>query len=177
MSIGFTEAWLGGKTVDLGFSHEFFCWHPPTSRARSGCEAGAYAQVPPPSGPIVSPIWDIVPLGFTPPQATLHCPKPGHCIGQPGTIDLSRVASGDSNSVFPAHSQILVEDESFQSTWWPVVIVGVKNLSAWNQLVAAKSWDALYACQLANNCTPDRPTNAYEWFQVLGPGMSPGGPD
>jgi len=101
----------------------------------------------------------------------------GHCIDQPGTIDVSRLVGwGAGNVPFPRHSIVLEDDESFQSTWWPVVLVGVKNLTAWNQIAAAKSADAMDACEAAGNCTTEFSTNAFVFFQVLGPGMSPQGP-
>jgi hypothetical protein len=175
MDIGYTEAWLGGNTVDLEYSHDFFC-RKPMGHASTRCEAGAPAEEGPPSGAVVSEIYAIVPMGFTPPKSTLQCPVAGHCIDFPRTIDLSRIG-GDSNATLPAHSQIIEEDESFQSTWWPLVIVGVKSLSAWNQLVAAKSADAMDACEEAHMCTSEVPTNAFIFFQVLGPGMGTGGPD
>ena len=37
ISIGFTDAWLGGETVQLGYSHPFFCAQPPQSMANSHC--------------------------------------------------------------------------------------------------------------------------------------------
>jgi hypothetical protein len=80
------------------------------------------------------------------------------------------------NVVFPHHSIMLEENESFQSTWWPVVLVGVKNLTAWNQIASAKVVDAMDACETAGNCTQEFATNAFVFFQVLGPGMSPQGP-
>jgi hypothetical protein len=173
--IGFTKAWLNGKTVFLEYSHTFFCAQPPESGAVTQCEAGARDTVDPPSGPVVSPIWTLVPLGFTPPSSMLHCPRAGRCIDHPNTIDLARVG-GSSEELFPVHSNLIEEDESFQSTWWPVVWVGVKNLRAWNAIVAAKSRAALLACERAGNCTRERPTNVYLFFQVLGPGMSTAGP-
>jgi len=177
ISIGFTDAWLGGKTVQLGYSHPFFCAQPPSSMAISHCEAGAGAQMDPPSGPVVSNMYVLVPLGFSPPGSTLHCPMRGHCIDQPGTIDVSRLVGwGAGNVAFPRHSIVLEDDESFQSTWWPVVLVGVKNLTAWNQIAAAKSADAMDACEAAGNCTTEFSTNAFVFLQVLGPGMSPQGP-
>jgi hypothetical protein len=178
ISIGFTDAWLGGQTVQLGYSHPFFCAQPPVSMANSHCEAGEAAQVTPPSGPVVSNMYVLVPLGFSPPGNTLHCPIRGRCIDQPGTIDVSRLVGwGTGNIAFPRHSIVLEEDESFQSTWWPVVLVGVKNLAAWNQLATAKSAEAMDACEEAGNCTQEAETNAFVFFQVLGPGMSPQGPD
>lgn len=178
ISIGFTDAWLGGQTVQLGYSHAFFCAQPPVSLANSHCEAGDAAQISPPSGPVVSNMYVLVPLGFSPPGTTLHCPTRGRCIDQPGTIDVSRLIGwGTGNIAFPRHSIVLEEDESFQSTWWPVVLVGVKNLTAWNQIATAKSAEAMDACEEAGNCTQEAETNAFVFFQVLGPGMSPQGPD
>jgi hypothetical protein len=175
--IGFTKAWLNGKTVNLGYSHRFFCRRPPSSGAPSRCEVGAAGRVNPPSGPVVSPIRTVTPVGFTPPKSTLQCPVAGHCIDHPSRIDLSRLfGSSSSNVALPPHSHILIDDESFQSTWWPVIVVGVKNRGAWNKIVAAKSEAAVRACQAAGNCTPDIPTNTFLFFQVLGPGMSPQGP-
>jgi hypothetical protein len=175
IDIGFTKASFGGNTVDFGYSHDVFCTKHPDSGAKSGCEAGAPAKGAPPSGPVVSNLYAIIPMGFTPPKSTLQCPKPGHCIDWPNTIDLSRIG-GMSNATFPAHSQIIEDDESFQSTWWPLVIVGVKSMSAWNTLVSDKSADAMDACEAAHHCTNEMPTNAFVFFQVLGPGMSPTGP-
>lgn len=175
INIGFTEAWLNGKTVDLEYSHDFFCQQPPPSGASSQCEAGAASQSSPPSGDVVSPIRTVTPQGFTPPDATLQCPVAGSCIDHPHNIDLSRLMGG-SNVTLPPHSHILVDDESFQSTWWPIVVVGVKNIHAWNTIVKAKSETAVQACQAAGNCTADIPTNGFLFFQVLGPGASTQGP-
>jgi hypothetical protein len=177
INIGFTEAWLNGQTVDLEYSHDFFCAQPPSSGATSQCEGGAAPQVNPPSGPVVSPLRTVTPQGFTPPESTLQCPIAGQCIDHPHTIDLSRLfGSSSSNATLPPHSHILVDDESFQSAWWPVVVVGVKNLGAWDKIVAAKSEAAVQACQAAGKCTADIPTNTFLFFQVLGPGGSPQGP-
>ena len=178
ISIGFTDAWLGGHTVQLGYSHPFFCAEPPDSLANSHCEAGEEAGIAPPSGPVVSEMYVLVPLGFSPPGNTLHCPLRGRCIDQPGTIDVSRLIGwGAGNIAFPRHSIVLEEDESFQSTWWPVVLVGVKNLAAWDQIATAKTVEAMDACEESGDCTQEAETNAFVFFHVLGPGMSPQGPD
>jgi hypothetical protein len=175
--IGFTEAWLNGATVDLEYSHQFFCAQPPSSGASSGCEVGATSQTNPPSGPVVSPIRTVVPQGFTAPPPTLHCPETGHCIDHPSTLDLSRLfGASAANVALPPHSHVLIDDESFQSAWWPVVVVGVKNLAAWNRIVDAKSEAAVQACQAAGDCTPDVPSNTFLFFQVLGPGGGVQGP-
>jgi len=177
IGIGFTDAWFNGQTVQLGYSHRFFCAQPPTSEAPSACEAGEAGTIQPPSGPVVSNIYLLIPDGFSPPASTLHCPVPGRCIDHPHTIDLSRVLDGKGEeAVLPAHSLVIEDEEAFQSTWWPVVLVRVKTLDAWNTIAAAKSIDAVDACQANGGCFPEIDTNAFLFFQVLGPGMSPEGP-
>ena len=174
-NIGFTDAWYNGQTVQLGYSHRFFCAQPPSGGADSRCEAGRAATVAPPSGPVVSSIYELIPLGFAPPSSTLQCSA--RCIAHPRTIDLSHVFGGmGENATLPARSLVIEDTESFQSTWWPVVLVGVKNLHAWNTIVAAKDVAAVDACQTSGGCAPEVETNAFVFFQVLGPGMSPGGP-
>lgn len=175
-SIGFTKAWFDGHTVRLEYSHQFFCAEPPASDASTNCVAGEAAAVPPPSGPVVSDIYVLIPRGFTPPGSTLHCGV--RCIDEPRTMDLSHVF-GDlgSNATLPPRSFVIEETESFQSTWWPVVLVRVRNLHAWNTIANAKTIEAVDACQVSGGCAPEAETNAFLFFQVLGPGMSPGGPD
>src|SRR5262245_7221744 len=54
IGIGFTDAWFNGQTVQLEFSHRFFC--SPTNDASddsTACQAGQAATTPPPSGPVV----------------------------------------------------------------------------------------------------------------------------
>ena len=175
IKIGFTRAWFNGHGVKLEFSHGFFCAAPPSSGATSKCEAGQAAQVAPPSGPVVSNIYELIPMGFTPPRSTLHCGV--LCIDHPRTIDMSNVFGGmGSNATLPARSFVIEDKEAFQSTWWPIVLVGVKNLDAWNTIVAAKNIAAVDDCQTSGGCAPEVDTNAFVFFQVLGPGMSPGGP-
>lgn len=175
MNIGFTDAWYNGQTVQLEYSHRFFCAEPPSSGASSRCEAGRAATVAPSSGPVVSSIYELIPMGFTPPSSTLQCGS--RCIDHPRTIDLSRVFGGmGKDATLGVRSFVIEDTESFQSTWWPVVLVGVKNLQAWNTIVAAKNVAAVDACQASGGCVSEVETDAFVFFQVLGPGMSPGGP-
>jgi len=181
--IGFTDAWFDGNVVQLEYSHPFFCAQSShddegdQGEGGSACTAGAAATVPPPSGPVVSNVYLLIPVGFAPPPDTLHCPVGGHCIDNPHTIDLSHaVPRGSSEAVLAPHSFVIEDEEAFQSTWWPVVLVFVKNLDAWNTIAAAKSIDAVDACQASGGCFTEVDTNAFLFFQVLGPGMSPQGP-
>jgi len=193
--------------VQLEYSHDFFCATPPKSSGSSKCEAGEAAITAPPSGPVVSNVYLLIPIGFSPPESTLQCPVDGHCIDHPHTIDVSRLVGPHGNeqgeehgkrhgkghgkqqgdeqgddqgeqqgTVLPAHSFVIEDQEAFQSTWWPVVLVRVKTLDAWNAIAAAKSIDAVDACQASGGCFPENDTNAFLFFQVLGPNMSPEGP-
>jgi hypothetical protein len=173
INIGFTDAWFNGDTVQLEYSHRFFCSEPPSSEAPSGCEAGDSAATAPPSGPVVSEIYMLVPLGFSAPSSKVQCGA--RCIDQPSTMDLSRIG-GDDEATFTQRSFVIEDAEAFQSTWWPVVVVGVKNLNAWNHIASEKTIDAVDACQAAGGCMQEAESNAFLFFQVLGPGMSPQGP-
>jgi len=172
LHIGFTKAWLGGGTVNLEYSHRFFCQQPPSSGASSGCEAGEAATTSPPNL-VVSELYLLMPIGFTPPSNTVMCRA--KCIDLPKNMDLSRIGGSDSATLGPK-SFVIEEDESFQSTWWPITVVPVLNLKAWNTIAAAKSIDAVDACQKDGGCAPEAETNGFAFFQVLGPGMSPTGP-
>jgi hypothetical protein len=175
-NIGFTDAWFDGHTVQLEYSHRFFCDRTQPSGASTHCEAGSAAAIPPKSGPVVSEIYVLIPLGFSPPGSTLQCGA--RCIDQPRTMDLSAAFSGKGSDATLGSRSFVIEDaEAFQSTWWPVILVGVKNLSAWNTIVAAKNINAVDDCQTNGGCKPEVETNAFLFFQVLGPGMSPQGPD
>ena len=175
IQIGFTDAWFDGHTVQLEYSHRFFCDRSQPSDAETGCEAGHAAAVAPKSGPVVSEIYVLIPLGFSPPGSTLQCGV--RCIDQPRTIDLSDAFSGKgSDAVLGPRSFVIEDAEAFQSTWWPVVLVGVKDMTAWNTIVAAKNIEAVDACQANGGCIPEVETNEFLFFQTLGPGMSPQGP-
>src|SRR5262245_34133038 len=76
INIGFTDAWFNGETRQLGYSHPFFCARPPNATGMTGCEAGEPAITAPPSGPVVSEVYLIIPVGFTPPESTVQCPVP-----------------------------------------------------------------------------------------------------
>ena len=127
----------------------------------------------PPSGPVVSSIYLLQPLGFVPPASTVMCHV--SCIDQPRTMDLSRMG-GDSDTAVSFRSFVIEDNEHFQSTWWPVVVVGVKSLAAWNKIASAKTIHAVDACQASGGCRHEKESNAFLFFQVLGPGMSPQGP-
>ena len=165
---GFTNGWYDGHTVRFFYSKNYVCQTPPASGASSKCEAGAdYTQTPASN---FDPLYVVVPLGFTPPKWTLQCPVAGHCIDHPGTIDLSAVlGSGTSDLALPAHSHIVATNNSGQSEWWNVDVVGVKSLSAWYKIVGAKSDGELQYLQHhdPSDVTGNITTNLFLYFSVL----------
>ena len=164
---GFTKGWYDGHTVKFFYSKNYFCRKPPHNGAKSRCEAGVnYTQTPADS---FDPLYVVVPLGFTPPKGSLQC-QAGHCVDHPNTIDLSAVlGSGTSNVPLPAHSHIVATDNMHQSEWWNVNVVGVKSLSAWNQIVRCKSDGELQYLQRTDSAqvTGNIPTNLFLYFSVL----------
>ncbi len=165
---GFTNGWYDGHTVRFFYSRNFSCQAPPASHASSRCEAGAdYTQTP---ASTFDPLYVVVPLGFTPPKSTLQCPVAGHCIDHPATIDLSAVlGSGTSNLLLPPHSHVVATDNSHQSEWWNVDVVGVKSLKAWDKIVCAKSDRELQYLQRTDtkDVTGNITTNLFLYFSVL----------
>jgi hypothetical protein len=166
--VGFTKGWFAGHTVRFYYSRNFSCKAPPASRAHSRCEAGTnYTQTP---ASTFDPLYVVVPLGFTPPRSTLQCPVAGRCIDHPHTIDLSAVlGSGTQNLPLPPHSHIVATNNSHQSEWWNVDVVGVKSLKAWNKIVRAKSDRELQYLQRhdSKQVTGNIPTNLFLYFAVL----------
>ena len=165
---GFTNGWYDGHTVRFFYSKNYSCQEPPASKASSGCEAGAdYTQTP---ATTFDPLYVVVPLGFTPPKSTLQCPVAGHCIDHPSTIDLSAVlGAGTADLALPPHSHIVATDNSNQSEWWNVDVVGVKSLSAWNKIVHAKSDWELEHLQRTDSAdvTGNITTNLFLYFAVV----------
>ena len=165
---GFTKGWFAGRTVRFYYTRNFSCQGPPASRASSKCEAGTnYTQTP---AATFDPLYVIVPLGFTPRASTLQCPVAGRCIDHPHTIDLSAVlGSGTQNLALPPHSHIVATNNSHQSEWWNVDVVGVKSPGAWYKIVRAKSDRELQYLQRhdSRNVTGNIPTNLFLYFAVL----------
>ncbi len=166
--IGVTDSWFKGGTVNLNYSHPYFCGNHRLSRASTGCEIGAPTKVRPPSGKVVSPIYVITPIGFTP--KNLQCPVVGNCIDHPARIDASRVfGESAKNALAPAHSHIIVDRENALSSWWPVVVIGVTNARAWNYIAQGQNLTTVQRIRRAHPkwVTPNIPSNLYLFFQVV----------
>lgn len=164
---GTTKGWYDGKTVTFHYSKNYFCKTPPASGAKSRCEAGSdYTHTP---ANAFDPLYVVVPLGFTPPKATLQCPVAGHCIDHPSTIDLSAVlGSGTSDVLLPAHSHVVATANGGAPEWWNVDVVAVKDLWAWNKIVSAKSDSELQHLQTYDPkvVTGNITTNLFLYFSV-----------
>jgi hypothetical protein len=169
---GFTPGWLKGETVTFFYhTNNFFC-HVPVADglpvgSTSGCESGSEGiQDPRPGGTKIPFLYVMTPLGFTPPLSTLHCPTIGMCINHPSTIDLSRIG-GPSNAPLPRHSHII---DQHTGNWWELIVIGVKDLGTWNQIVAGKSLATVRTLQAADpsqtHITSDIRTNVYLFFEV-----------
>jgi hypothetical protein len=167
---GFTEGWFDGKTVSFFYQKPFFCGAPADDGlpigSSSGCEIGSDGPDPRP-GPIPE-LYVMTPLGFTPPVETLQCPVAGSCINHPSTVDLSRLfGAGSANVPLPAHSHIV---EEAQGNWWETIVIGVKDLATWNEIVAAKSIEKVEELQAADpsqtHITADIESNIYLFFVV-----------
>jgi hypothetical protein len=166
-AVGTTKGWYDGKTVTFYYTKNYFCKNPPASGAKSRCEAGSdYTETP--AGNF-DPLYVVVPLGFTPPKATLQCPVAGHCIDHPSTIDLSAVlGSGTSDVLLPAHSHVVATANGGQAEWWNVDVVAVKDLAAWNKIVSAKCDSELQHLQTYDpkEVTGNITTNLFLYFSV-----------
>ena len=165
--VGTTRGWYAGHTVTFKYTRNFFCRTPPASRASSRCEGGNnYTQTPSRS---FDPLYVLVPLGFTPPRSTLHCPVAGNCIDHPSTIDLSAVLGrGAGNALLPPHSHIVQTANSGQPEWWNVLVVGVTSRTSWNKIVRAKSARELQFLQRqhGSGVTGNIGSNLFLFFSV-----------
>lgn len=171
--IGLTDSWYDGATINLNYSHQYFCGDHSLSAATTGCEIGAATKVRPPSGAVVSPIYVMTPIGFAP--KNLQCPVVGNCIDHPPRVDASRVfGAAAKNAPLPPHSHIIVDREGALSSWWPVIVIGVTNQHAWNQIAQGKDLATVNRIRQEHPAwvTADVPSNIYLFFQAV-----PGGDD
>jgi hypothetical protein len=168
--MGFTDGWFNGTTVKFFYHKPFFCGAPVADGgpigSTSGCEVGSDGPDPRPGK--VPELYVMTPLGFRPDASTLHCPIVGQCINHPSTVDLSRLfGAGAANAPLPAHSHIVEQDGGNS---WSLLVIGVKDLATWNQIVAAKSLDKVRELQAADpggtRITADIPSNIYLTFAV-----------
>jgi hypothetical protein len=189
---GTTQGWFNGSTVTLSYTREFACPMPPAAHSTSGCEAGAPPSASPSSGKYatgsVPPIYFLVPL-YTPgpPAATLQCPIPGNCVDHPMDIDLGTYlgavfGAGDTMAVTPAHSHVITTLAGGANIPWLGFVVGVRDSTTWNALVAAKDSAEITTLQNADptlntpgsggvgtHITTYIPTNLFLYFEATSP--------
>lgn len=167
-NIGMTDSWFDGSTINLNYSHQFFCGDHSLSKASTGCEVGASTKVRPSGGVVVSPVYVMSPIGFTP--KNLQCPVVGNCIDHPPRVDASRVfGPSAANAPLAPHSHIIVDRENALSSWWPVVVIGVKSPVAWAQIARGKDLSTVNRVrqQHPSWVTPEIPSNIYLFFQAV----------
>lgn len=168
MRIGLTDSWFNGTTINLNYSHKWFCGDHALSRASTGCEIGVATKVEPSSGKVVSPIYVMTPIGFHP--ANLQCPRVGNCIDHPHRVDASRVFGPSAkNALLPPHSHIIVDREGALSSWWPVIVIGVTNQRAWHRIAQGKDFATVQRVRKNHPgwVTPNVPSNIYLFFQAV----------
>jgi hypothetical protein len=166
--IGVTDSWYDGGTLNLLYSHQFFCGDHSLSWASTGCEIGAPTKVRPPSGKVVSPIYVMTPIGFIP--SNLQCPVVGNCIDHPPFVDASRVFGAKAkNAPLPPHSHIIIDREGALSSWWPVVVIGVTNPQAWDEIAMGKDLKTVNRVRRQHPTwvTGEVPSNIYLFFQAV----------
>ncbi len=177
---GMTKAFYDGKAVDFTYSKGFFCDTSVSSKASSGCEAGAAFKKAPAKR--FAPLYITVPLGFTVPTMSMDCPAGLVCVDHPGTIDLSRLEPalkplypGSSaaqlrkalgNVATPGHDHFITTRAAGKRIWWDVQVVGVTSKSEYQKIASHKSAAFLQHEIKAGKTTAAIPTNLFLFFSV-----------
>jgi hypothetical protein len=169
--LGSTPSWFDGDVVQLDLSADFQCKNPPTAGSVSGCEMGDEAQTMPAANTAIPVLYVIAPLGFTPPDSTLHCPTAGSCVAHPPDIDVSRVfGAGTEHNLLPPHSHIIIDPMNHVTTPWSLEVIGVKDRATWDNIVATQNLAQVRLLQLNDpnetHITGDIPTNIFLFFKV-----------
>jgi hypothetical protein len=169
--LGSTPSWFNGDVVQLDYTANFQCKNPPTAGSVSGCEMGEQAQTEPPANTAIPVLYVIAPMGFTPPDSTLHCPVAGNCVGHPHDIDVSRVfGPGTEKNVLPPHSHIIIDAMNHVTTPWVLEVIGVKDRSTWDTIVATQNLAEVRLLQANDpnetHITSDIETNIFLFFRV-----------
>jgi hypothetical protein len=169
--IGSTPSWFDGDVVQLDYTADFQCKNPPAAGSVSGCEMGEEPATEPPANTAIPVLYVLAPMGFTPPDSTLHCPVAGNCVGHPHDIDVSRVfGPGTEQSVLPPHSHIIIDAMNHVTTPWVLEVIGVKDRATWNTIVATQNLGEVRLLQANDpnetHITGDIETNIFLFFRV-----------
>lgn len=171
MILGSTPSWFEGDVVQLDYTKQFECKKPPAAGSVSGCEMGDTAQTKPASTLGIPVLYVMVPLGFTPPRSTLHCPNVGNCITHPADLDVSRVFGvGTEKRPLPPHSHIIIDAMNHMATPWALEVIGVEDEATWDNIAATQNLAQVRLLQLGDpnhvHLTDDIPTNIFLFFKV-----------
>jgi hypothetical protein len=169
--LGSTPSWFNGDVVQLDYTAQFQCTNPPSAGSASACEMGDGPQIMPPASTDIPVLYVMVPLGFRPPDSTLHCPTAGNCVAHPHDIDVSRVfGPGTEHNLLPPHSHIIIDAMNHVTTPWVLEVIGVKDEATWDNIVATQNLAQVRLLQLSdpnqNHLTDDIETNIFLFFKV-----------
>jgi hypothetical protein len=169
--LGSTPSWFEGDVVQLDYTHQFECKSPPTAASTSGCEMGEDATISPSAPTAIPVLYVMVPMGFTPPDSTLHCPHVGNCVAHPSDLDLSRVfGPGTEKTPLPPHSHIVIDAMNHMTTPWSMEVIGVKDRATWDNISTTQNLAEVRLLQLNDpgqvHITDDNPTNIFLFFRV-----------
>jgi hypothetical protein len=169
--LGTTPSWFEGDVVQLDYTKQFECTSPPTAGSVSKCEMGDTAQTRPASTLAIPVLYVMVPLGFTPPMNTLHCPTAGNCVAHPADLDVSRVfGAGTEKRPLPPHSHIIIDAMNHATTPWLLEVIGIKDEATWDNIAGTQNLAQVRLLQLGDpnrlHLTDDIPTNVFLFFKV-----------
>ena len=169
--LGTTPSWFEGDVVQLDYTKQFECTRPPAAGSVSACEMGDTAQTRPTSTLGIPVLYVMVPLGFTPPMSTLHCPTAGNCVAHPADLDVSRVfGAGTEKRPLPPHSHIIIDAMNHATTPWLLEVIGIKDEATWDNIVGTQNLAQVRLLQLGDpnrvHLTEDIPTNVFLFFKV-----------
>ena len=169
--LGSTPAWFDGDVVTLDYTAPFECKSPPSAGSVSHCELGDTAQTEPHANTAIPVLYVMTPLGFRPPDSTLHCPTPGNCVAHPSDIDVSRVfGPGTEKNPLPPHSHIIIDPMNHMTTPWVLEVIGVKDEATWDDIAATQNLAEVRRLQLSDpsnrHITDDIESNIFLFFKV-----------
>ncbi len=169
--LGSTPGWFDGDVVTFDYTAQFECKNPPSAGSLSHCELGDTAQSMPHANTAIPVLYVMTPLGFMPPDSTLHCPTAGNCVTHPSDVDVSRVfGPGTERNPLPPHSHIIIDPMNHMTTPWVLEVIGVKDLATWNDIAATENLAEVRRLQLADpgeqHITGDIETNIFLFFKV-----------
>lgn len=169
--LGSTPGWFNGDVVTFDYTAPFQCTNPPSAGSASHCELGAEPDSSPPAKTAIPVLYVMVPIGFRPPDSTLHCPVAGNCITHPHDVDNSRVfGPGTETTPLPPHSHIVIDAMNHVTTPWVLEVIGVKDEATWDNIAATQNLAQVRLLQLNDpenlHITDDIETNIFLFFRV-----------